>query len=288
MQVFGAGIEHSVVERHPVERAAAEMDEGLLVYDNFAVYALAGNANNEDLQERIRIAKGEARGVKQPVGWTHPFDERTLGTIDLSRLDDSALRNLLRSPEELTARIGALTFIRAHADMKAKEVEGIPDSIIPPGGGTVQIYSPVGTTRTERLITQAIMSGFEPVMTSANVSGEPEIIFESTAAAFAAQSPEPLVVAVNKSDEDKPERPRGSYPVISVLPDRLRIVRSGCFDPQILQTALSGYPVELASDCQVPKYPDNVLQFSDLPTDVQYLKGSEFRLGVLEFLGWGE
>lgn len=269
-----------------LERATDQICNELLVYDNFTVYALAGNAHNEQIQELIQQIKGEARGLKQPVGWTRPFDERTLSAIDISGCEDHALQELLRNPAELTARIGALTFLRAGADMRAKEAEGIADCIIPPEGRTVQIYSPAGAAPTERLIGHAIKKGVEPIMTSANVSGRPEIVHDEEAVEFASDESRLLTVLINKNDAEKLPSPLGSYPVISVGVDRLHIVRPGCFDPQILQTALSEYTVELTEDHQAPNYPDNILGFSDLPADVQTLQGAEFRLGLLNYLGW--
>lgn len=288
MRIIGEGLfqRSAASEASQIDQATEQMRCGLLVYDNFTVYALAGNANNENLQEDIRHIKGEARGIKQPVGWTRPFDERTLAAIDISAIEDRRLQGLLRDPHELTARIGALSFIRAGADLEWKEKESIPDCIIPPDGATVQLYSPVGAKPTERLISAAIKKGIEPVMTSANVSGQPEITTGTDAIDFAAQSSSPLVVAINRSDEDKSDRPLGSYPVICVEEDRLKIVRPGCFAPEILQAALNDFPVELAADFQTPNYPANVLGFSDLPTDLQDMKGTEFRLGLLAHLGW--
>lgn len=271
-----------------IDQAAEAMTDGLLVYDNFAVYALAGNANDHGLQEHICRVKGDARGTKQPVGWTRAFDEQTLSTFDISGVDDPYMRQLLRDPDELTALIGGLSFLRGSADMKAKERYGIPDSIIPVNIDVpqVQIYSPEGTATTDMLVQASLKKGAEPVMTSANISGLPETIYDTTATEFAAQAPEPLTVVVNKSDGDKPDRPRGSYPVIEVLPDRFNIVRPGCFDPEILRTALHDYPIQLDPNPQPSKYPGNILKPSDLPTDLQYLKGTEFRLGLLAFLGW--
>lgn len=278
--------QQSATEEKMLEAVALNLCNDLVVYDNFAVYALAGNANNENLQEQIRRAKGDARGTKQPVGWTRPFDERTLDTFDMSEITDPYMPDLLRDPDELTALIGGLTFLRGNADMLAKDKYAVPDSIIPLDQKTVQIYSPVGIRMTQALIKSAIDKGVEPVMTSANVSGQPETIHQSTAQAFADQSPDPLMIVVNKNDDQKPDRPRGSYPVITIETNGFNIVRPGCFDPEILRAALFDYPIRLDSNPQPSKYPENILRLSDLPADVQKLKGREFRLGMLAFLGW--
>lgn len=276
-----------VIAGTQLDAAAEAYSSGLLVIDNYTVFALGGNANDPNLQDNICQAKGEKRGAKQPVGWTVPFDERVLSTIDVSAVENSPIRRLLRDPEELTRRIGGLTFIRAAASMSEKKARQIPDSVIPADQQTVQIYSPDGNDNTATLIRRAIDLGAEPVMTSANVSGEPEATDEAGGHRFALREQPPLPMVVYTSEEDKFDRPRGSYPVISVLPDRLRIVRPGCFDVALLRSLLVGYEVDVATgdELQMPKYPNNVLRQKDLPSHMHELEGAELRAGVLSYLG---
>lgn len=289
--------ETSELFNQQVNQAAAAWTEDLLVLDNGTVFALAGNANNPDLQKRIVDVKGGNRKVVQPVGWTTFFDERVLSTIDVDAIKLSSLQELVRNPDELTARLGALTFLRATADLNAKKELGIHASIIPEAGENgnppeVQIYSPDGMTITTAITRAAITQGAETVMTSANRSDEPESVTTTTALAFIdgtlPENGPPKVLVNSCKDEDRPSRPRGSYPVLKIAQggEEFINIRPGCFEPTILEAALHGFPVRMAPNPQKVKYPDSILRMQDLPTDVQSLKGPEFRLGLLAHLGW--
>jgi hypothetical protein len=279
-----------------IEQAARAWHDDLVVIDNHTVFALAGNANDLGLQDRIVEVKGDQRGSKQPVGWTRFFDERMLDTIDVDVIENCRMQELLRKPERLTTYLGGLSFIRAQADKKAKERHGVPDSIIPPvlNGDvtTVQMYSPAGVATTSAITRRALELGVETVMTSANRSGVPESVTETSAAAFINEgSPDvrpvrTLVVCRDPSVDA--ERPRGSYPVIVAKRDHFSIKRFGCFTPEILMRVLHEYPVRIPQDAEKTKFPDNVLRMQDLPADVQHLKGPEFRLGMLSALGWSQ
>jgi hypothetical protein len=282
------------VQAYSIEAAAQAQTEGLLVYDNFAVYALSGNADDERVQEYVQMAKGPGRGKKQPLALTVPFTEDVLRTVSLDGIEHSGLRGLLRDGEELTRRIGALSFIRARADMGIKSIEGWPHSVIPEPDEeeprpNVQIYSPEGLDMTTRVVLAAKRLGAIPVMTSVNVSKQPESITEVAARTFINESrPNPidLPLFVNQSDEDKPARPRGSYPALKVLPDRLQLFRPGWLEPSLMYDLFPDVPVELASGGDLVKvnYPYNVLRRQDLPKDEQNLKGPELRLAILDKL----
>jgi tRNA A37 threonylcarbamoyladenosine synthetase subunit TsaC/SUA5/YrdC len=273
-------------EEEMVLRAAAEVAlGGLLLLDNVAVYAVVGSATNPGLQEQIRRAKGEGRGVTQPVGWTVPFDEVSQGAIDLGRVTEPRLQELLRDQDELTSRLGAIAFLRAPA--RPAEQLGLSESIIAPSKKTVQIWSPSGNRITKNLIRQIRELRGEPVMTSANISGTPEAVTLDSALDFAGLSAPPLPVVARTTDELCLAQPKGSYPVIAVQGSELVIVRSGCFAPEILQALCDGYPIRVADreQLQSPNYPDGVLLPEHLPAEARSLNGSELRLAILEHMG---
>lgn len=275
---------------------AAAVDDDVALIDNQATFALTGNANNERLQQRIVELKGDLRSAFQPLGWTRPFNERMLATVDVDRLELADMRTILRNPDALTAHLGGLAFIRAVADLSAKERLDIPDCIIPPKASdrpfpTVQMYSTEGITMTSIVINRALKRGAETVMTSANRSTERESISATDAIDFATRpikyGQRPIeAVIINHLDDQKPDRPLGSYPVINVEKDHLSIIRHGCFAPDIIKRIFHRFPVSTSPDILLPNYPGNVLRLKDLPRDVQTLHGPELRLGILAHLGW--
>jgi tRNA A37 threonylcarbamoyladenosine synthetase subunit TsaC/SUA5/YrdC len=273
-----------------LDLAAEAWRDDLVVIDNHAVYALAGNANNSNLQQRIVDVKQGGRGKEQPLGWTRPFDERVLSTIDVDKIEHRGMQKLLRNPDELTSIVGGLAFILAVADKAIKKSQNIPNSIMPEKQGTVQIYSPEGIATTTALVNAAIAMGVETVMTSANRTGEPESITADGARHFIESTEygyrRPSLMVVCKSDDMKNKQPRGSYPIVSATAETFIITRPGCFAPEITASLFDGYPIVLSDSPKHPKHPENVLRLIDLPPDVRTLKGSEFRLGLLAYLGW--
>lgn len=270
--------------------AAGAWNTDLLVLDNYSVNALAGNANNPDLQARIVEVKGEGRLQDQVVGWTRPFTERMLESIDIDAISDRKMQALLRDPTLLGRLVGGSTFIRAKADLAAKERLAIPDCIIPPNGPTVQIYSPEGITTTEEITRMAIDLGVEPVMTSANTSKEPESITMEAGLEFMRNTPEahaPPKFGLFFNDENsRPFKPGGSYPIIFAEADRFVGVRLGCFGPDILEAQLDGFRFDIADNASQPKYADRVLHLSDFSADVRSLRGPELTEAMYTVLGW--
>lgn len=275
--------------------------DDLLVLDNHATYALAGNANNPDVQKRVAEVKtgsSGARLARQPLGWTRFFEEHVLEAIDVNRLESPQLQNLARNPDELTARVGALTFVRAAANMIAKKEYEIPDTIIPPEPvgdapfACVQLYSPEGIASTSRLTRQALAEGVEPVMSSVNHTNEPEAVNSAMARSFMERTPGgvagPQVIAHYYPEDTSAasRNPHGSYPIIEFEEDTLIITRDGCFSTDILQAVLDGYPITVAPDIKRSNYPDGQLRLEDLPVDLQKERGASLRLGILAYIGW--
>lgn len=283
------------MQTHVIGTVVGRLARGELVaWDNGTVYALIGNANDPGLQDRIVQAKGNERGAKQPVGWTVPFSH-ALDLIDIDQVEDRSMQELLQSPSELTSYLGGVAFIRAAADMRRKEERNIPESIVPSGvlNPTIQIYSPNGNDATSKLVRSAMLMGVEPVMTSANISGKPEIVTAHDAKEFAQAAN--ITAYVNKEDSDKASRPRGSYPVIGVESSRFVILRSGCFEPEIIKRLLRGYPIVESKNMVGSKYPENVLHMRDLEflaseigefNELPKLYNAEMRAGLLAVLGW--
>lgn len=280
--------EENLSDREVLEAGADVAAEGLVVMRNRAVYAVLGSGHPE-VQDQISTAKGERRGTKQPVGWTVPFTDFSQGAFSLEGIEDPRLKDLIRNPDELTSRLGAIAFVRGAADMGYAAINKLPESIVPSDTKTVQVWSPDGNTAAAYIIGKVLSKGLQPIMTSANVSGEPEAVTLSQALAFAGNSSPPLPVIDAPFNDDELTPPFGSYPVVVLKAGAIEIVRPGCFSPEILKALLYGYKVTLApaERLQQPKYPDGVLQFSHLPESDRSLCGPELRLGLLAHMGVG-
>lgn len=279
--------------------ASRLITHSLMAYDNVSVYALVGNAANENLQVQIQEAKGLARGAAEPVGCTMPFTDPLLeGVYDTASITDPALRDFLEDPQALTEHFGAIAFLRGPGnptkkDNKSGTPEGksapiIPDSIFPPlvnEASTFQNWSPEGNELTNVVVRSAIARGAIVAMSSLNPSGKPEITDESGAREFTAQQGLPLMT---KPEADRPHKPRGSYLTYLAKPDGLSIIRIGNVDLELaVDLVPAGVRVELDEGRKQPdpKFPDRLLTKSDLPEKAWTAKGAELRKYVLQAMG---
>lgn len=277
------GIEHS--DREVLDAAATESLERLVVLRNRAVYAVLGSAHPE-VQAQICDAKGEGRGARQPVGWTVPFSDQSLSAFSVEKIYDTGIRELIQDPDALTCRLGAIAFVRGVADSSYAREISLPDSIVPPDTDTVQVWSPQGNVAAAYVIGQILRAGSQPIMTSANSTGEPEAVTLEAALQFARGS-NPQLPVVYAEPYDKLRPPYGSYPVVRVGSREIEIIRPGCFSPEILTALLDGYPVGLADEdrLQKPNYPNGVMRTDHLPESDRTLRGPELRLAVLSYMG---
>ncbi|MDL2341746.1 MAG: hypothetical protein QFB87_01550 [Patescibacteria group bacterium] len=269
-----------LVENQKIAQAAAAIMAGrLIMWENGPVMALAGDANNPDMPQAVSKIKGD-RSPNQPLGWITPFGA-AIEAFDLSVVTDKRLLAFLENPDEMTRRLGALSFLRSTANMNYKTQNDISDALIPktvPGqpASTVQLYSPTTNNRCSRLVRYAAAHGVRMAMTSANYHGEKEIVTYEAAKLFAKEAGD-LMFLPQYKPELKPLRPRGSYPVISVLPDRLKLIRFGFVEPQLLADVLHDLPIDISPGLpsQEPKHPEHVLRKIDLSPADRQLKGTD-------------
>jgi hypothetical protein len=271
-------------EPHEQERtfqyAASRLVDEMVVFGNGPVYAVIGNGAHENLQTQIKALKGD-RGTRQPVGLSLQF-EQFLPYVDDSEVKDDSIRSLLKDPAELTSRIGGLSFVRAQATMEAQDA--LPPCTISEDGTTIQNYSPIGNPRTTRFLDSALRKGVDfPVITSANKSGEPEIVGTEAAIEFAQQASLPFVP--NTYVSEGRDKPKGSYPIIEVGAAELIIIRNGFLGEGIMDALLAGYPTTRADNVRQTNYPEGVLSFDNLPPEARRLIGFELRRLILPYLG---
>lgn len=255
----------------------------LIIAHNKTVYAVVGNAHSPSLLDDIRQLKGDPD--RNTVGWTVPFS-RAWPAVDTSGVIDPAIRKLLDSSDEVTRRYAGLGFLRLPAD--AAVAATLPEGMINEVMGTVQPYSPSGNDFTSRFLRYACSYGVEPVMSSANFHGQPEIVLSDEAHAFAEQDEhKPLFVLEDDSAVDLSVRPLGSYPIVTLRPDHLEISREGCFSAELVQRLFAGYDVDTSpSEQSGSHYIEHRFGLEDLPPRIRALEGEALRLGLLATLGW--
>lgn len=254
----------------------------LVVFENGTVFALAGDARNPNLQAQIKEVKGDNRAANQPVGWIAPY-AGALKAVDYSHVKDPAMKKFLENPDSLTRRLGGLAFLRIAANLKYKRHNDMPDAIIPDlPSPQVQIFSPTGNERLSRLSRYASAQGICLAMTSANKSGRPEIIELDEARQFAAAGNPPLLVVPDLARRSRQDMPRGSYPILSVEPDRFTVSRAGFVEPVLLQRLMYDQPVDIDSRAIAPaNFVRHTLRHNDLPVDAQSLRGDELHDALL-------
>jgi hypothetical protein len=277
------------------ELAAADLANfKMVLIENGPVFALAGNAHDPDLLGMIQTIKGENRGIQQPVGLVSPFDAPigdgldAIDAIDIDAIHETNLQRLAIDPELLTRRIGALAFLRGPADLRVKEAAILPNSIVPSQHGTsIQIFSPVGNPRGERFVSMTADKGVRLVMTSANISKDPEIVDVNAAWKFAAAQDSEMIVLHQYAPGEKPHRPRGSYPTFEIG-RALTIVRAGFVELDLLKSLFSDFEVQVAvgDKFKATKYPDNVIRRQDLPAPYRKLEQDDLRSAILETFGF--
>ena len=281
-------------ENITLSKAALAMKAGkMIVWENGPVMALAGDADNPAMPFEIGRIKQD-RSPNQPVGWVSTFRD-SVPAFDLKNIKDEKLISFLTDPSYMTRRLGGLAFIRVAADMDYKRNFKVPDSIIPVTGidsepSNVQIYSPTGNYRCSKLVRYANVLGLRIAMTSANHHKEKELVEFDEAEKFAELAGN-LAFFPEYAQGRKMLRPRGSYPVIKVENDCLKIVRYGFLSPEIIERILYDLPVDTSptDNSQSPNHPENVLREDDLPEVGKHCQGQRLRdLILANFINYGQ
>jgi hypothetical protein len=257
--------------------------------ENGPVFALVGNADTPNLLERIQEFKGEKRATK-PVGLIIPFDavlgDSLIATdiFDVDAIVNPHLRELVRNPDLLTDRAGALIFVKAIADMAVKAAAGLSDAVIPAEhGSSVQLFSTEGSLAGSALSQAAAEHNIRVIMSSLNRTGTPEIVTIDEARQYVAEYNLDLPITHQFEAGDKPVRPLGSYSIIEIKPDHISVARPGGLEFELIRNLFSDYDVRLDPDHKPTLYPDNVLRRQDLPPEHRNLKNEDLRDVLLPY-----
>src|SRR4051794_16253889 len=203
---------------------------GAFVRTTSTIWTDAGNRRGVD---SILSIKGPRR-VGKPLSLTLNADT-LVQMIDFSKVR-ADLWPVLRDPAELSARLALLCLLRLPLTESA--AQSLPEVVVSetPDGTRWMQNCVTGNSRGDFPLVQAMLDlGISlPSVTSMNVSGEPEIVDQHEALAFCATHGIPLFLA----DPGAKPAAIGSYPIISVGPDGVKLLRRGHFPAYLFQYLL--------------------------------------------------
>ena len=238
--------------REPIVcRRAAELlrDGGTFGSLVRGVCAIWVDGTNPDAVEAVYKIKGERRG-RRPFGVIISA-KRVCKLVDLSRVAPST-RDLLSDPNELGRRIGSLCFLRYPlADSVAASLPEWVMSQTDDGTHWVQSWLPDEWAPTRNLIDALNNAGVDlPIVTSMNVSGQPELVEREEGLRFSATHG----IALFLADPDASGEVKGSFPILSVGASGIKLAREGHFPGYLFDALLDGWHVD-RTDSQPAKYP---------------------------------
>jgi hypothetical protein len=231
-------------------RAAQLMHEGspVGVFGRSVASIWVDATNTAGVAAVYRIKGAKRTGM--PLGMALAVD-------DLPRLIDPdliapELRPLLLDGSDLAARLSTLIWIRF--PLRRVAVAALPECLMsntPDGtrwgqGWITDLGDAHGV-----LLARLAENGIRLIApTSMNVSGEPEIVDVEVGAEFCARHGIPLFLR----DPDDARAVQGSYPIMEVNRDGVRLVREGHFPSYLLSRLLGGVPVQTEGH-RPAKYP---------------------------------
>ncbi len=231
----------SITDAASRERAARLVKNGAAVAAFVrSVWVLWIDPANHEAVETIYRIKGEKR-TGRPMA-TALGAETFVELLDPDRIAPG-VRKIFLDPEELKLRLSMLCLIRA--PIKRSAVEMLPPIIVshtPDGTAWLQNCVTTGPAPAVRLAESILGQGVAfPSVTSMNVSGLPEIVQQDEAEAFCRERRVPLALI---DPGDKP-LVRGSFPIIGVNKQGVRLIRNGHFPGYLFRYLLDGAEVEL-------------------------------------------
>jgi tRNA A37 threonylcarbamoyladenosine synthetase subunit TsaC/SUA5/YrdC len=266
----------SIRDREACTAAAVLLKEGRVIGTYVrGVCGLWADGRSEEALDTIYAIKGEER-ADRPLSTTL-MSPLFVEMVNGARIP-APLKGLFFDADELATHLGSMCFIRA--PIRSQTASPLPSRLVSQSGeGTywLQNWLPEGCEPTRRLMEALHASDLDvPAVTSMNVSGEPEIVDPEEGLAFSRDHDVPLFLA----DLDSPERVKGSFPIVQVDEEGMRLLRAGHFDPRFFRYLTGDWEIDL-SDYRSGNYP-----LADIPDEVEELApdGDLFRLRLLEWL----
>jgi hypothetical protein len=212
---------------------------GALVRSTCGIFVDAANPQGVEAVYAIKGAKRAGKPLSVLL-----YARALVPLLDLGRIRPD-LRPIFGDPAELASRLATLCFMRVPiTEGAALLLPPVVVSETPDGAHWLQNYVPGEWGPAFPLVDEVLAAGLTlPSATSMNVSGQPEIVDQDEALAFCAAHGIPLFLA------DPGARPvaKGSYPIISVGLEGVRLVREGHFPGNLfdllLQTAVDASDV---------------------------------------------
>jgi tRNA A37 threonylcarbamoyladenosine synthetase subunit TsaC/SUA5/YrdC len=250
-----------------------------IILDNGPVFGIWINADNQD--ELDRVADLKQRRNEQRYA-TSVSAEAFIERIDPDRIHRE-LWYLLEDPEVFTSRLGAVAFVRAPGRKNLVEDGELPELAVTPTeeGPIIQNWVPEGKDDVNRVLAIAAIRGgiTNPVVTSLNLTGQPEITDPDKAMEFA--STHKLMLALGgtavRSDCE------GSFTIIGFTDEpKIPVYREGNVGMEIMSRILLEHSLELVEGARVSSRP---LTVADNP-DLERATKVAARQYTLEHLGW--
>lgn len=233
----------SVRSKGDCDRAASLLNQGFPIgaYVRGVCGLWADGQHEEGLNALYRI-KGAARG-NRPVGTTLPFPS-FIELLDPDGLSPKA-RELVFNENLLVGRLGSLCFLRA--PLKPDKASLLPERVYSrtkEGTFWIQNWLPEGCKPTGKWMESIQETGISlPVATSMNLSGQPEIVDQEEGEAFCQTNDVPMFLR----DPENPGQVQGSFPIIQVDSQGIKLLREGHFPPSLFQKLLAGWEIDLFS-----------------------------------------
>lgn len=232
-----------------IAAAGRRIAEGQVVaVDNDAVWALWGDAAADEFVDQVQAIK--SREPERRFGLTLPFSH-VASYADYDRIHPG-LHPLFTYPEDMTALLGGLAFLKLPADEAKLHGSSFSDVVVSYdrlGKPVLQNYDPTGKRNIELLVAEAIAAGANlPAATSMNASGEKEIVDHDRAAAFIGTYGLKAYI-----DSRAARLGTGSYAILDITPCGFELVREGNISVDIIRRLLDGYPFVIAADCKKAK-----------------------------------
>lgn len=211
-----------------------------------AVWVDGGNASAIETAYRI---KGSKRG-RRPFGVVLSA-ERLGEMIDPNRISPET-RSLFLDSAQLSARLGSLSFVRYPVQEAVARV--LPDAALSrdaQGSPWLQSWLPEGCETTRVWMQQINAHDVElPIVTSMNVSGDPEVVDQDEGADFCEQHGIPLFLG----DPESVKAVSGSFPIVQVDGSGISVARAGHFPSSLFDILLDEWGVD-QTDVKPASYP---------------------------------
>lgn len=217
--------------RNPIDRkkAAVLISQGKPIGAfNRGVCAIWGDGSSPAFTESVSEIKGEKRGHR-PLAASLTTKE-FVSLLDPNKIPPE-LHSTFFDADELAARTGSLCFFRGPIT-EAAAIK-IPNSMVSRVDGVpvIQNWDSRGHRPTSALLRTVRNLGVRfPAVTSMNMSGEPEITDQGEGVKFAEEANIPFFLL----DPDDQKKAVGSYTIIDVAAEGLRLIREGNIPSELL------------------------------------------------------